>query len=417
MAGEIENLDASLKNYYPKKAFRTLLNEEVPFRDLMKKNPHKVGDGGIVKFLAAFDSPQNVGQIGDLQDLPDQAERTDAQHTIYPTLFAGTIRIGEVTKASADSNQSAFGDGELSRRFDEVTRDIAKRINIVYSGMAGDGAVGSIESEPAANQFKMLAADGGAWLMRNRVKFEARTGAVVSVTATRATDVNRETGVVTYSGADQTPTVADKVYLYGSYGVRNANGLRNLVGDLDISAENQGLSRTTYPKASAIVDKTSVADLRDLEEGLITRLCHRIWHETGRRPTHLFTNTGQVEKYAEYVLGDRRFPMMAGGSQDYKTGFKDLYHVWPGGTLKFEVNPDILPRELYVLTLDTFFHYESQPLGWWDRDGSILKPVPGTDGYKAGYMAAIRSVENIGCDASLANGVARHLRDNLAGDA
>jgi hypothetical protein len=107
---------------------------------------------------------------------------------------------------------------------------------------------------------------------------------------------------------------------------------------------------------------------------------------------------------------------MAGGSQDYKTGFKDLYHVWPGGQLKLEVNPDIVPRELFILTLDTFFHYESQPAAWWDKDGSILKPVPGTGNYKAGYMAAIRSVENLGCDASLANGVCRHLKDGLAGD-
>jgi len=422
MAGEIESLSNSLKNFYPDKAFQAMLNLEVPLRKMMKANPYRVGDGGIVKFLAYMDTAQNVSQIADGGDLPTPGERTEDQFTLNPSLFSGTFQIGEVTKGAANTNKSAFNSGELTRRIEETAEDIAKRINVVYSGTHGTGRLGRVLTDGASN----FVADvpEGVQLFRVNMPLEARDldvgGAIRdSFSNQKITAIDIDTRTVTYAGTNRTLVAGDSVYVFGTYGIRNANGLRGLVDDGTFLTTVQGLSRTTYPKLKAVV-KGNSGTLRNLTEQILVNACHDVRQRTGKKISHIMTNTGQIEKYIEFVSPDRRFNVTGSTPPTYVTGYNEggLVHVAPGINAKIEINYDIVAREIYLLSMDTFFHYEAVPLSWWDKDGSILKPTPGTTGnYKASYIASIRSVENIGCDMPLANCVIRDLRDPLIADA
>jgi len=105
-------------------------------------------------------------------------------------------------------------------------------------------------------------------------------------------------------------------------------------------------------------------------------------------------------------------------TQNMVTGYKgdELVHYAPGISAKINVSFDMVPRELYLLNWDTFFHYVAKELGWVE-DANMLWPTPASSAYKASYLGYVCAVENIGCDFPLANGVIRDLRDPAIGDA
>ena len=131
--------------------------------------------------------------------------------------------------------------------------------------------------------------------------------------------------------------------------------------------------------------------------------------------TDIWTGPGQIEKYIEFVAPDRRRAVNA-GDYDKGTGYKsDLVHYAPGVALKINLSFDVIPRELFLLAWDTFFHYQAQEMQWVDDD-SLLHLAIGTSGHKASWYAYMAGFENIGCDMPVANAVVRDLRAPDIGD-
>ena len=71
--------------------------------------------------------------------------------------------------------------------------------------------------------------------------------------------------------------------------------------------------------------------------------------------------------------------------------------------------------EIFLLNRECMYHYVAQNMDWWD-EGAMLKPLPGTNTYKASFFAALASIENIGTDFPPAHCVIRDLKDALVGD-
>jgi len=428
MAGEFESITNALKIAYPPKVVEPMVNEETAFRRTLQKSVPSGArvNEGIVKFGGNLNPPQNIGQNVDGGTLPPAKDRTDVQFTLTPTLFAGSLQLGFITKSAGNSNKSAFNGGEVMRRTKEIISDLAKHIERTYTSTHGTGRFATVESD-GANNF-VAALPVGTRLLRENMYISVRTtdgGNTVrdSIDLRKITDINHSTRTVTYDGADQTAVAGDHVHvvveLAQSFTTNPfANGLRGLVDDATFAGSIHGLSRVTYPKLKANVFSNG-GTLRNLTEQLLIRSCHEIRARSGKRITDIWTSEGQIEKYIEFVAPDRRLVVTGKtDTQNMVTGYKgdELVHYAPGISAKINVSFDMVPRELYLLNWDTFFHYVAKELGWVE-DANMLWPTPASSAYKASYLGYVCAVENIGCDFPLANGVIRDLRDPAIGDA
>lgn len=428
MAGEFESITNALKIAYAPKNVEPMVNVEAPFRAKLKKEIPAGGrvSEGIVKFGGNLNPPQNVGQTVDGGSLPAPKERDDVQFQLTPTLFVGALQIGWITRVAGNSNKSAFNRGEYRRRTDEAMEDAAKFIESTYVGTHGTGRRAVVESDGASSTFTARKPEGTR-LLREKMYITVRTtdgGATVrdSTDYRTISAIDHSTRVVTYSNTDQTLVAGDHVHpvVEASQSFTTnpfANGLRGLVDDATYLTSIHGLSRTTYPKLKANVFGNGGV-VRNLTEQLLVRACHEIRARSGKRITDIWTSEGQVEKYIEFVAPDRRMVVTSkSATQPMATGYQegDLVHYAPGIAARINLSFDLIPRELFLLNWSTFFHYLSQELGFVD-EGGLLKLTPTSSAYKASYLGYVASVENIGCDFPLANGVMRDLADPAIGD-
>lgn len=427
MAGEFDSITNALKIAYPPKAIEPMVNQETPFRAQLKKLIPAGGrvTEGIVKFGANFNPPQNQGQLIDGGALPAPKDRTQDQFQLTPTIFAAGFQIGWVTRAVGNSNKSAFNGGELRRRTEETIADLAKFMEVNYTSTHGTGRRARVESDGASSTF-VAALPEGTRLLRENQFITARTtdgGATVrdSVDLRSISSINHDTRTVTYSGADQTLVAGDHIHpvveATQSF-VTNpfSNGLRGLVDDATFLTTIHGLSRTTYPKLKANVNANG-GTLRNLTESILVRACHNNRARSGKRVTDAWTSEGQAEKYIEFVAPDRRYTVAGKGVQNMGTGYQEgsLVHYYPGGMFELNISFDMVPREIFLLNRDTFFHYLAEDMDWWD-EGGMLKPTPNSTSYKASYLAFVKAIENIGCDMPIGNTVVRDLKDPAIGD-
>jgi hypothetical protein len=427
MAGEFQNLGNALKIVYPNKALEALIQEETPFRSALSKNLPAGGrvSEGELKFNGVLALPQNVGQIVDGEDLQDAGERQEVQFSLKPTIFQGTMNIGWLTKAAADSNKSAFNGGETRRRTEETASNLGKFIEQTYLGTAGNGVRGYVESSSVAGL--VIKQVEGTKLLRQGMKLTVRDGAnFATIRATldgvRIASVDPSTRLITTTG---TPTytngIANDVVIpvvKSSQTVTSlfANGVRGLIDDGTLSDTIHGQSRTTYPKLKSYVAGNG-GTLRSLSEQIMIRAFHEVRERTGKRITDLWLGPGQVEKYIEFVAPDRR-RAVAGGSYDKSTGYKgtqEFKHYAPGVDVTFNLSFDVLPREMFGFNWDSWFHYSARELGWM-TDDQLLHLAVGTGTYKARWDAFMASFENIGCDMPGAQVVFRDLKDPGIGD-
>lgn len=426
MAGEYQNLGVSIKTVYPNKSLEPMINEEAPFREKLSKSVPagaKISEGDL-KFNGVLALPQNVAQIVDGDDLQDAGERSEVQFNLKPTIFQSTMNIGWLTRRVANSSKAAFNNGENRRRTEETVSNTGKFIESTYVGTTGSGIRGFVESSSASGL--VLKVPERVRLLRQGMKISVRNGGapVATLDAVRIASVNPITNRITTTG---TPTYTNAVANDAIYVVSKAaqgltglfaNGLRGLVDDGTNSQFIHGQDRTTVGNEKLkSVTKSNGGTLRNLTEQLLIRTCHEVRDGVGKRVTDCWTSPGQVEKYIEFVAPDRR-RAVEGGKYDKSTGYKsvdELVHYFPGGKFVLNTSFDLIPRELYLLAWDTWFHYVAQETQWVD-EGSMLHLAIGAAGYKARWDAFMASMENIGCDMPAANAVIRDLKDPVLGD-
>lgn len=419
--------EAALKVAYAPKVVEAMVNAETIFRPKLKKSVPAGAKAteGILKFAANFNPPQNLGNTNDGGTLAPAKDRTEKQFTLTPVLFTFSMQIGLVTREIANSNKSAWNGGELRRRTDEVMVDGAKYIESSYTGTHGTGRRARVESDGANNFVASL--PEGTRLLRENMMFSERTtdgGATTGVDFRKITAIDHSTRTVTYDGADGGLVPGQHIHaavVEASQDITTANpfpnGLRGLIDDTTFTSTHHGLSKTTFPKLKANVFSNG-GTLRNLTEQLLVRACHEIRARSGKKVTDIWTSEGQMEKYLEFVAPDRRLIRNSpGDTGNMATGYKgtEMVHYGPGIEIKLNYSYDIVPRELFLINWDTFFHYQAKELGWIEGvDRLLLVPVSG--GYKGSLIGYPTALENIGCDFPLANGVIRDLKDPAIGD-
>lgn len=429
MAGEFQNLGDALKVVYPTKALEPMINEEAPFREKLGKSVPsnaRISEGDL-KFNGVLALPQNVAQIVDGGDLQDAAERSEVQFNLRPTIFTATMNIGWLTRKAANSNKSAFNGGELRRRTEETVSNLGKFIESTYVGTYGTGVRGTVESSSVSGI--VLKNPVGTKLLRQGMKIRVDDGGGTpraTLDGVRIASVDRENRLITTTG---TPTYTnalldDVIYVvpqaaFAALGTAFANGLRGLVDDGTYNQFIHGVDRTTVgnERLKSYVNANG-GTLRDLTEQIMIRTCHQVRDDVGKRLTDIWTGPGQLEKYIEFVAPDRRRAVQ-GGTYDKGTGYKEgeLVHYAPSVALRINNSFDVIPREMFLLCWDSWFHYVAQEMQWIDDDSMLHLAIASTGtGRAARWEAFMGSFENIGCDMPSANAVIRDLKDPAIGD-
>lgn len=423
MPGTYSDVANSLKLAYPSKHIEPMVNNETPFRNWLDKSipAGAIFREGKVNFGFNLNPPKNVANILDGGKLPAAKDRTDIQGTILPVIHAGTFQIGWLTKKAFGSNEVAFNAGELVRRTEETITDTAKFMEQNFAGAWKDGARGTVSAD-GSNTITMAAPLGAQLVDENLYISVVQTGGTVDIDYRLVTAVDKDTNIVTYNGADGTATATAYVFVVSQASLTLANmqgaagnSLTELVDDGTVNDDLHGQSRTTYPKLKATV--SSAGSNRPLTESLLINIIHKIRQRCGKRPTDMWSNVGQAQKYVEMVAPAVRIIQQGGGVTPKVTGYDEntLVHTFPGGKLNLMTSTDIVPRSVFIVNKSSLFHYKAQTLDWWD-EGNMLKPLPGDQTYYAAFFAALAAFENIGTDFPMANGVIRNLVDPILGD-
>jgi hypothetical protein len=423
MVGTLADLAGDMKTAYPAKNIEPMVNNETPWRNWLSKAlpSSAVYTKGSVQFGFNLNSPKNVAQILDADQLVAPKDRLTVKGTIVPTIYSGAFQIGWMASKVLSSNDVVFNGPELSHRTEESISDTGKFMEQSMAGAWKDGARGLILSD-GSNTFIMDVPQRALLVDENLNITVIRANGTVDLDYRLVTAVDKDTGTVTYNGADGTVTAGASVFVTQRTSLTLANvvaaagnSLTELIDDGNVNDDLHGLSRTTYPKLKSTV--SSNASNRPLTEQLIVNIIHKIRHKCGKRPDAGWHNTGQAEKYIEMIAPAIRVMQNGPGVTQKVTGYDEdtLVHVFPGGKITFRTSTDIIPRSVFILNSSSLFHYKAQSLDWWD-EGNMLKPLPGSQTYYAAFFAALAAFENIGTDFPMANGVIRNLVDPLIGD-
>jgi hypothetical protein len=426
MAGEIENLGNELKDLYPPGTWRDMVQKEAPYRAKLKKDTEKkVDEGGNVVWPLRTKAQWNVGIINDNDAFPTAKDPGRLKASMKPELFAGTIQIGVKARFAARSGKSTWSEGGiLSDRIEGTAEDLAKYINRVYAGSV-IGRLATVFTD-GANNFVAAKPLQDILLDENMV-LEARTaltgGAIRdSFSGHQVTTIDRDTNTVTYinfatqANDDRLLVAGDHIFIAGSYG-KTPFSMHHIVDDgsdsPDLLFNN---ARSTNPKLKAQI-LANGGILRNQSEQLILDGISRPRRRVGQKITRALSNDGQARKYVEYVAADRRYPGATTGEVRYKVGYDEesLQIVAPGVNCKLEVDYDVRPRSMYLLSWQNFWLFEARELGWMDEE-ELLKFTPGTNGYKASMLGHIASIENQGNSCPPGNSRIDDLKDPICGD-
>jgi len=426
--GAFEDITTELKNAYPPGTFEEPVNKESKYRrDLQRVD--LVMNEGIAKFPLGIASAWNVGLIPDVGNFPTPKDPTRVQGTVTPELFVGSFQIGVKTKVAAKSTKGTFNQGGImADRVENTVAELGKFMNKVYAGSQGQavvtnyggGVLATVESNDGASTLTLNKPLGAELLNKNMpinvvnpgVGVRAGWGTLGSERLISAID--RDARTITYSGGNDAAVAAsDEIFVFGTSD-RAIWTLSMIIGDSSDSGEVFGQSRTTYPELNSfIVD----AGLGDLTEQLILQAMDLPRRETGKRISKALTNTGQARKYVEFIQAERRYPGPTGSAPRYTIGYDEdsLQILAPGINVKLEVDFDVEPRRIYFLCWETFGRYTSMEVDWIDDD-SLLKMIPNSTTYQAGFLAYVGCVENQINTMPRASSRLENLADPICGD-
>lgn len=425
MAGGIGDVTDLLKNVYPRGKWEPMWNVNAPHRAMLKKTDRRPTKG-IVYMPAKMSGMWNVGITADNADMPAAADPTRKQFQLQPVTFTAAIQVGMQAKEILKGSETQFhNDSLLQDYIEEQAENLAKYINIVYSG-ANRTRLGIISAD-GANTFTLASTAAsatptyGALLLKEGMYvdvYDAHSSGSVrdSLTNRKITAINEDTLVCTYSGANQTASSGDGVYIYGTYD-KTPWPLDDLVDDGNNADTIMALARSSYPRLKANIFNNG-GTLRNIDEQELLKACVTPRRRAGKNVTVLMANDGQSRKMAEFIGRDRRFIVEPSSSPKYSMGYDEgSFRVFaPGVNAKWVENPDIQARKIYALSWDTFGLYVGRDMDWWE-DGGMLKPIPGSSAnYKAGVVAYLAAIENQFCVMPIANSRIDDLKDPIMGD-
>jgi hypothetical protein len=310
--------------------------------------------------------------------LPASQEQNEQQFNVFDRGYSGRIRFYEKDIENASKNFQTFIP-LMEDRMTNIVQDVEKIINIDFF-QDGSGILGLVTSTvTAANSVPLQIGTsfgqyGSRYLMDSGdvVDFYDSTlttsrtgGAGVAVTA-----VTRSVTAPSITVSANVTLSANDVMVRGAGRVNKSYvGIYTMTDDSSTTFQN--LSRATYPilKGNHIAaggQALSIGILQQLEDGITTA--------SGIEPDELLSGKAQTQAYRNLSYAQKRYM-----STSVDAGFTKLEF---NGKEWIE-DVDGPSQFLFMLNKDTIKFGDVSSLNFMDRDGDVLKPVPGFMAYDA----------------------------------
>lgn len=311
--------------------------------------------------------------------LPVAGRQQEKKFQVFDRAYVGVIKMWEKDMENSSKNFQSF----ISHQEDEmqgVTRDILKQINIDL--VAGDGsgirgliAAGTTSATQTLQVGTAYGQFGSAYLQVNdkidvydtTLTTSRTSGAGVTINSiTRSTGGGSATIVLSASIVTTTGDVivngagaVNKSYI-GLYGATHNQG-----------TTFQGLSTTTYPQ---LASNRINASGQPLTESLLRSAQSAVSVLSGVEIDEYLAGAAQFDAYEALGFAQKRFM-----DTTIDKGFTKLSF----GGKDFIKDNDVPSSVIYGINRDSVKFGEVSPLGFSDKDGSILTKVPGFMAYSA----------------------------------
>lgn len=421
-----------MQETYPQKEyFRPYQDDYTPLLTDLEECPDEPIKGkrwNVPLYMATAWNVRTGAEGGPQAEVESDSE---VQGQVTAQEFKGTVMLTELLERVGVAG-SHFNGGALNHQMKQNTGDLAKLMQIHLWGH-GTGRIGVIDVTATSATHKLRLPWAWTRVRRNmRVDFYntdtggSKQGASQKIIRVlrNVTGDGQAAGYNTYAGeitldASRALTAGWGIYPKGDYGYA-PNGIDGLVGSETVAPTFLTKSRATYPDLNTNVLHNS-GEPRDLTFDLMQEMADAIYHQ-GSEIDQIRCNTGLMNAYANLHVADKRYTVVNGAYPKYIGGFKegDLVFAYDKVTTVIKKDPQCQARVMKFLSLkDSFYKHTVAELGFLNRGGNILLPVPtaGGGGYDYSIQARLYAVCNISCFNPTANGSLEDLKDRtIAGD-
>ena len=387
MSVTVSNFGYALKTLYPQTRVNDLVYKDHAFLAMVPKD--KEFYGANMAMAVRYANPQG-------RSATFSTAQTNVGNNKGVQFLLTRVKDYQIIRLETEAIQAAEKDkGALIRSLDTETQaGIANLSASLARGLYGDGSGAIGQSASTSSPMTLVN-------INDVTNFEVGKVLVASATTTWAlrsgsgtiTAINRDTGVITYSGTITSLTANDYLFVQGDAAdtgaVKKISGLSAWVpATAPTSTAFFGIDRTP--------DVTRLGGLRvDIsaltpEEGLVTVLSKQ--SREGGRPTHWMCNH----------LFYRSIENALGAKKVYKTdsygsiGFTGLEVIGPKGTVMVYADQDCPSATSYSLQMDTWKLASLKECPQiLDLDGDKLNRVYNADEWEARMVYFAQ----LGCDA------------------
>lgn len=337
-----------------------------------------------------------------------------------PVELMGFFEISMLLRALGKVDGTTLNVDELKLQVREVTEDVVKYKQRMYTASHGTSAIGRVLSNVVADTAVPLAAPYFARTIMKNDKLQAYTadsaGSLVTDFDGAVVDFVDYDNRIAYMVTAVSCSADDWLYFLDSYGT-DWNGLHGIIDDGTYQPLLHGQSRTTYRDLKAqVVDCANAA----LTENDIMLLLQRI-NNMGGKPTICSAGQGYAQAYLAIRNAQRLYSFGSGEGYVSRLAYSPeqlrIDTPW-GSTIGFKVNHEIPPRNAFFYSPENLRVLKATPLGWVPgTDGNLHVKTTGTGGITTAHVGMIVNHENLIGLEPWRMGVIRNFKDAYgAGD-
>lgn len=419
--------------YTQKEYFRPFQEDYTPLLTDLEECPDEPVLGKRWNVPLYMATGYNVRTGAEGGDPPDVDSDSEIQGQVSSQEFKGAIRLTELLTRQGKAGVH-FNGGALNHQMKQVTSDLTKHMQIMFWGH-GTGRLAVVDETAAATLTVKLRLPWAGTRVRRNMRldeFTLDTGGASVWTNIKVTKVDRTQkgdssgagyntfGAVITLASAQNVTAGEGLYLTGDYGLA-PNGIDGLIGSEALAPNFLGKSRASNPDLNTIRFHNSGTP-RDLTMDLMQQISDAVWAE-GFPIDQIRGNAGMLNSYANLHIADKRYPVVSGSYPKLIGGFKegDLLFAYDKVEAVLRKDPQCTARTFKFLALkETFYKHTTAELGFLNRGGNILLPMPAAvagRGYAYSVTARVYAAANISSFNPRANATAEDFRDaTVAGD-
>lgn len=362
----LSTVDAILKEIYAPRIEDQLQNELTALKRIERTSDGVVETvgGKYVDFPIRVQRNTGIGNRSEGELLPAAGQQGYAEVHVPLKYSYGRGRITGQAMQLAETNVQAFASA-MDEEMDGLKRDLLKDSNRQVYG-DGTGLMASVTADGA----NTVTVDSVLRLeIGMNIDILTRSNGAVKATSRLITDINPDTKVVTYDGADVAATNLDGIYRQGNFAggtSREVSGFGKIVA---ATGALHGVDPATQRKWAAVVNAGAGGVNRALSEGLMIQTVDSV-RVNGGKTSLILTSLGVRRAYFNLLTQQRRYT----DTKEFAGGFTGLAFNY-GTEVPVVEDVDAPPEQMLMIDESKIKIYRNKEWHFVDEDGNILKWV------------------------------------------